>query len=67
MTNAVGSSEYLVDLDPGHYQKLLNTPAGLSSFSSTFDITPDKQYIDEEGKTFSINDDGGLTELINPL
>ncbi len=66
-TNAVGGSEYLIDLEPGHYQKMLGTPTGLSSFSSTFDITPDKQYIDEEGKAFSINDDGGLTELINPL
>ncbi len=66
-TNAVGGGDYLVDLEPGHYQKMLGTPTGLSSFSSTFDITSDKQYVDEEGKAFSIDDDGGLTELINPL
>ncbi|MBA2682437.1 MAG: hypothetical protein H0U76_29095 [Ktedonobacteraceae bacterium] len=66
-TNAVGGSEYLVEIEPGSYQKVLGTPTGLSSFSSTFEITPEKQYIDEEGKTFNIDDDGGLTELINPL
>lgn len=66
-TSATGSSDYIVELEPGHYQKMLGTPTGLSSFSSTFDITADKQYIDAEGKTFSIDDDGGLTELLNPL
>ncbi len=66
-TNAVSGSEYLVDLEPGHYQKTLGASTGLSSFSSTFEITADRQYIDEEGKAFNIGDDGELTELINPL
>ena len=61
-TSAISAATYLVDLEPGQYQKVLETATGQFIASSTFKITPDAKYIDEAGKLFTIAEDGTLHE-----
>jgi hypothetical protein len=58
--NALSGGEYLADLEPGRYQKTLATTDSFPTFSSIFEITTDRKYIDEEGNTFQISEDGEL-------
>ena len=61
-TSAISAVTYLADLEPGQYQKVLETTTGQFLASSTFKITPDAKYIDEAGKMFTITEDGTLLE-----
>jgi hypothetical protein len=61
-TDAISAVTYLADLEPGQYQKVLETTTGQFLASSTFKITPDARYIDEAGKIFTIAEDGTLLE-----
>jgi hypothetical protein len=61
-TDAISAVTYLADLEPGQYQKALETTTGQFLASSTFKITPDAKYIDEAGKIFTIAEDGTLLE-----
>ena len=61
-TDAISAGTYLADLEPGQYQKVLETTTGQFLASSTFKITPDSKYIDEAGKIFTIVEDGTLLE-----
>ena len=61
-TDAKGRIQYLADLEPGQYQKVLEATTGQFITSSTFKITPDAKYIDEAGKMFTIAEDGTLLE-----
>lgn len=60
-TNSVAGGEYTTDLEPGEYQKTLESPTGSLMSSSTFRITEDGKYVDESGEVFTIADDGKLT------
>ena len=53
-----GSGPYLADLEPGHYQKILETITGPLAVSNPFEITQDGRYIDEVGDVFTIAEDG---------
>jgi hypothetical protein len=61
-TSAISAVTYLADLEPGQYQKVLETTTGQFLSSNTFTITADAKYIDEAGKIFSIAEDGTLLE-----
>ena len=61
-TDAISAVTYLADLEPGQYQKELETTTGQFIASSTFKVTPDAKYIDEAGKMFTIAEDGTLLE-----
>jgi hypothetical protein len=61
-TDAISGGTYLADLEPGQYQKVLETTTGQFLASSTFKITADAKYIDEAGKIFTIAEDGTLLE-----
>ncbi len=60
-TNSVSGGEYTADLEPGQYQKTLESPTGSLMSSSTFRITEDGKYADESGEVFTIANDGKLT------
>ena len=61
-TSAISAATYLVDLEPGQYQKVLEATTGQFIASSTFQITSDARYIDQAGTMFSIAEDGTLLE-----
>jgi hypothetical protein len=48
-TTAVSGGEYLADLEPGFYQKTLETAQGSLAFSSFFQITEDGALIEDIG------------------
>ncbi|HLZ58881.1 MAG TPA: hypothetical protein VKR06_18215 [Ktedonosporobacter sp.] len=58
-----GSGAYLADLEPGQYQKILETISGPLAVSNTFEITQDGRYIDEVGNVFTIAEDGALHKV----
>jgi hypothetical protein len=58
--DAVNGGQLLTNLEPGHYQKILETANGQLASSSNFELRPDETYIDEEGNTFKIAEDGTL-------
>lgn len=66
-TSAISAATYLADLEPGEYQKVLETTNGQFISSSTFKITSDARYIDEAGKIFTIAEDGTLLERDSAL
>jgi hypothetical protein len=59
-TGPISGGTYLADLEPGLYQKVLETANGQFVTFSTFKITQDAKYIDEEGTIFTIAEDGTL-------
>lgn len=61
-TDAIAGGTYLVDLQPGQYEKVLEATDGQFITSSMFMITRDGKYINQGGKTFTIIRDGTLLE-----
>lgn len=62
LASGVTGGDYLADLEPGIYQKSISAIGALPGFASTFQITPDGQYIDEAAQTFKIGEDGTLIQ-----
>jgi hypothetical protein len=58
--DAVSGGQLLAHLEPGYYQKTLETANGQLASSSNFELRQDGTYVDEEGHTFKITEDGNL-------
>ena len=58
--DAVSGGQLLADLEPGYYQKTLETANGQLASSTNFELRQDGTYVDEEGQTFKITEDGNL-------
>ncbi|GLV60428.1 hypothetical protein KDH_72470 [Dictyobacter sp. S3.2.2.5] len=61
--SGVTGGEYVVDLEPGIYQKSISAMGAQPSFASAFQVTPDNHYIDEASQIFKIDEDGTLVQL----
>ncbi|GHO89243.1 hypothetical protein [Dictyobacter formicarum] len=62
LASGVTGGDYLADLEPGIYQKSISAIGAQPGFASTFQITPDGQYIDEAAQIFKIGEDGTLIQ-----
>jgi hypothetical protein len=58
--DAVSGGQLLADLEPGHYQKTLETANGQLASSTNFELRQDGTYVDNEGQAFKITEDGNL-------
>ncbi|GCE28648.1 hypothetical protein KDA_41320 [Dictyobacter alpinus] len=54
--------DYLADLEPGFYQKSIGDEGGLPTFSTTFEITSEGNYVDAEGNIFQVDEEGNISE-----
>jgi hypothetical protein len=62
ITDAIAAGTYLVDLEPGQYEKVLEAANGQLIASSMFEIIHDARYIDQGGRVLTIAQDGTLLE-----